>query len=111
MTNRALISERFKRDGIAVAYANNAHAALQQLANAHPFLIAIDMILPKLNAHSFSNTLKNDENTQGIKIVAFAKHLFTVPLIKPFDNMICTEGSEDVFIDHISNYMTTLSIR
>ena len=106
--NRELVTENLLKDGLLVKYANSAEAALYTLVKSNPFLIAIDMILPKLDAHTFSNILKNDENTSGIKIIAFAKNLFTKPIVKPFDSLICTEGKEEILIKGIRNYLATI---
>ncbi|MBI3519707.1 MAG: response regulator [Bacteroidetes bacterium] len=103
--NRDMVSGVLQKDGVVVRYANNMDAALFALVKTNPFLIVVDMVLPKLNAHSFSDSLKNDINTNHIKIVAFAKQLFTLPIVKPFDGLISTEGKEEVLINGIISYL------
>lgn len=108
LMNRHKISEILNKDKINVKYANSAEEALKILVKSNPYLLAMDMYLPRLNAHTLGSILKNDENTSDIKIVAFSNQLFNNPVVSPFDCMIHTNGKEYELANGIKTFLKTV---
>lgn len=108
LMNRNLISENLKKDGINVKYANSAEEALKLMIKSNPYILVIDMVLPRLNAHTLGSILKNDKKTGDIKIIAFSHQIFKSPVISPFDCLIQTNGKEEELVNGIKKFLYTL---
>jgi CheY-like chemotaxis protein len=105
--DRTYVSDSLQRDGFNVRYANSTELALSMLVKERPFLIVIDVNVPKLEAMIFARILKNDEDTNQIKLIAFSDTEINIP-IKPFDNRVITDGKDSLLIKGVRMYVVTM---
>lgn len=64
-----LIAMRFKRDGMALDYAENAEVGLAKIKTEKPALILLDVILPGMSGFEFLKKIKADKETASIPII------------------------------------------
>lgn len=55
--------------GYAVEFALDGYEALDKAKNAHPCVILLELIIPKLNGLALCRLLKSDPHTKDVKIV------------------------------------------
>ena len=67
MTN--LITMRFKKDGIALDWAENAEVGLAKIKTEKPALILLDIILPGMDGFEFLKKIKADKETASIPVI------------------------------------------
>ena len=68
--NRMLASAVLERDGFRVEMACSSREALEMLAAHAPDLILMDVQLPGIDGLTLTRTLKSDQRTAGIPVVA-----------------------------------------
>ena len=68
--NRMLASAVLERDGFRVEMACSPREALEMLAAHAPDLILMDVQLPGIDGLTLTRTLKSDQRTAGIPVVA-----------------------------------------
>ncbi|MES2761887.1 MAG: hypothetical protein V4677_06760 [Bacteroidota bacterium] len=105
--DRTAVSSSLQLDGLNVQYANSTVAGLEAIIKSRPFLIVVDVNAQKIGATVFARILKNDDDTKDIKIVAFSDTMIHKPLV-PFDNLIYTDGKEQLLVKGIRIYLVTL---
>ena len=64
-----LIAMRFKRDGMALDYAENAEVGLAKIKTEKPALILLDVILSGMSGFEFLKKIKADKETASIPII------------------------------------------
>ena len=64
-----LITMRFKKDGIAFDYAENAKVGLAKIKTEKPALILLDIILPGMGGFEFLKKIKADKETASIPVI------------------------------------------
>jgi len=68
------LSRRLKRHGHEVVVAQDGQAGLDKARSDHPELVLLDMNLPVLDGWTVAKTLKGDEATRNIAIIALTAH-------------------------------------
>jgi two-component system, cell cycle response regulator DivK len=72
--NLYLVSFLLSEHGFDVVTAGDGEAALEQAALAHPDLILMDMLLPKLDGYEATRRLKSDPKVSSIPVVALTAY-------------------------------------
>jgi CheY-like chemotaxis protein len=68
------LSRRLKRRGYEVVVAEDGQQGLDTARSAKPALILLDMNLPVMDGWTVARTLKGDEATKHIPIIALTAH-------------------------------------
>jgi CheY-like chemotaxis protein len=68
------LSRRLKRRGYEVAIAQDGQEGLDKARSEKPDLMLLDMNLPVLDGWTVAQTLKADEATKDIRIIALTAH-------------------------------------
>ena len=68
------LSRRLKRRGFEVDIAEDGEQGLARARADNPDLILLDMNLPVMDGWTVAKTLKADEATKGIRIIALTAH-------------------------------------
>ena len=68
------LSRRLKRRGHEVEVAEDGQQGLDKARAAKPDLMLLDMNLPVMDGWTVAKTLKEDEATRGIRIIALTAH-------------------------------------
>src|SRR5262245_37369541 len=68
-TERRLVSAALERGGYRVITAADGEEAVAKAAHEQPRLVVLDIILPKMNGYQVCRFLKNNEETEDIKIL------------------------------------------
>ncbi len=72
--NRDMLSRRLKKRGYDVSIAVDGSEGVEKARSESPELILMDMSLPVIDGWEATRTLKGDEATRGIPIVALTAH-------------------------------------
>jgi two-component system cell cycle response regulator DivK len=72
--NRDMLSRRLKKRGYDVLIAVDGAEGLEKARTDSPDLILMDMSLPVIDGWEATRTLKADEATRGIPVVALTAH-------------------------------------
>jgi len=75
--NRDMLSRRLKKRGYDVLLAVDGAEGLDKARSDHPDLILMDMSLPVIDGWEATRTLKADEATRSIPVVALTAHAMT----------------------------------
>lgn len=65
----SLLKNRFTKEGCDVAYAKDGAEAVQMLADTHPDLILLDLILPKKSGFEVMEAIRQDPQLQNAPII------------------------------------------
>ena len=68
------LSRRLKRRGYEVVVAEDGQQGLDKARSAKPALVLLDMNLPVMDGWTVAQTLKGDEATKHIPIIALTAH-------------------------------------
>jgi two-component system cell cycle response regulator DivK len=68
------LSRRLKRRGYDVVVAQDGQEGLDKARSEKPELMLLDMNLPVMDGWSVAQTLKADDATKGIRIIALTAH-------------------------------------
>jgi two-component system cell cycle response regulator DivK len=68
------LSRRLKRRGYDVVVAQDGQEGLDKARSEKPELMLLDMNLPVMDGWTVAQTLKADEATKGIRIIALTAH-------------------------------------
>ncbi|MES2563338.1 MAG: response regulator [Pseudomonadota bacterium] len=68
------LSRRLKRRGFEVIVAQDGQEGLEQTRAQQPDLLLLDMNLPVMDGWTLARTLKSDEATRHIPIIALTAH-------------------------------------
>jgi twitching motility two-component system response regulator PilH len=66
---RAMISDLLKGSGLEVTMATDGVEALEQIVQACPDLVLLDIVMPRMNGYEVCRRLKADPKTQNVPIV------------------------------------------
>jgi len=72
--NRDMLSRRLSRKGYAVVMAPDGQQGVDLAASEMPDLILMDMSLPVLNRWEATRTVKGDDATKTIPVIALTAH-------------------------------------
>ncbi|HUE19662.1 MAG TPA: response regulator, partial [Stellaceae bacterium] len=72
--NRDMLSRRLSRKGYAVVMAPDGQQGVDLAASEMPDLILMDMSLPVLNGWEATRTVKGDDATKTIPVIALTAH-------------------------------------
>ncbi len=61
--------EEFRDQGVEILTANNGEEALQVIEEAHPSLVFLDLMMPKMNGYEVCRAVKQGLNMEDIYIV------------------------------------------
>lgn len=68
-TGRQAASNLLQRSGYQVTTAVDGEEALEKIAVAHPPIVVLDIVLPKMNGYQVLRHLKSSDTTRGIKVI------------------------------------------
>ena len=88
--NRDVLSRQLKRQGYAVAIAENGQAALDQLRTSNVDLVLLDIMMPEMDGYEVLQRLKADEALRHIPVIM-------ISALSELDSVVrCIElGAED----------------
>ena len=66
---RAMISDLLKESGLKVTVATDGVEALEQILQACPDLVLLDIVMPRMNGYEVCRRLKADPKTQNVPVV------------------------------------------
>ena len=72
--NRDMLSRRLTRKGYDVVIAEDGGKGVDMATSANPDLILLDLSLPVMDGWEVARTLKADDQTRGIPIIALTAH-------------------------------------
>ena len=64
-----MYQERLKTEGFTVVLARDGQEALDQVAETHPQLIILDVMMPKMNGIDVLRKLKEDADTKDVPVI------------------------------------------
>ena len=68
-----LVSKALATAGHRIIMASNGEDAVALATSAHPDLVVLDVIMPHKNGYQVCRQLKNNAQTQDIKIILFSR--------------------------------------
>ncbi|NJN96573.1 MAG: response regulator [Anaerolineales bacterium] len=71
---RDMLSERLERKGFQVCRAVSGFQAVEMARSERPDLILLDMSLPVMDGWQAARQIKDNDDTQGIPIIALTAH-------------------------------------
>ena len=83
--NRDMLSRRLKKRGYEVVIAVDGAEGVDKARSETPDLILMDMSLPVMDGWEATRTLKGDEATRAIPVVALTAHAMTSDREKALD--------------------------
>ncbi len=69
VTQREMISDLLKKNGLQVTVASDGVEAMEQVQKQCPDLVVLDIVMPRMNGYELCRRLKSDPKTQHISIV------------------------------------------
>lgn len=69
LTQREMISDLLKGNGLNVIVAGDGVEALEQVRSSSPDLIVLDIIMPRMNGYEVCRQLKANSQTQNLAVV------------------------------------------
>jgi len=70
-----LLEESFKNYNFQILKADNGYSVISKAKNEHPDLIILDLVMPRLNGYEVCKRLKENPDTQDIKIIILSGQL------------------------------------
>ncbi len=83
--NRDMLSRRLKKRGYEVSMAVDGAEGVEMARSESPDLILMDMSLPVMDGWEATRTLKGDEATRAIPVVALTAHAMSTDRDKAMD--------------------------
>lgn len=113
-SNRNLIAQVLRKEGWRVAEAENGQTALEQVANTHPALILLDLMMPEMDGFEFIDELRKTESWRSIPIVVVTAMALTVEdrnRLTEQVQRILQKGnySRDRFLEEVRSLVTAVS--
>ncbi len=68
-TQREMITDLLKGNGLTVKIAHDGMEALEQVQTFRPDIVVLDIVMPKMNGYEVCRRLKTDPNLQGVPVV------------------------------------------
>jgi two-component system, cell cycle response regulator DivK len=72
--NRDMLSRRLTRKGFHVLVAEDGKKGLEMTKTEQPDLVLMDMNLPEIDGWDATQTIKHDEDTKYIPVIALTSH-------------------------------------
>ena len=72
--NRDMLSRRLKRKGFEIEVAVDGQQGVEMATDMMPDLVLMDMSLPIMDGWAATKTLRNNEATKSLKIIALTAH-------------------------------------
>ena len=69
LTLREMYDERLQSEGFSIIQASNGEEALKLAHEAHPNIILLDVMMPKINGFDVLRQLKDDIDTKDIPVI------------------------------------------
>lgn len=69
LTLREMYDERLQSEGFNIIQASNGEEALKLAHEAHPNIILLDVMMPKINGFEVLRQLKDDIDTKDIPVI------------------------------------------
>jgi len=69
LSQRQMISELLRNNGLSVTVVSDGMEALEQIQKSKPDLIVLDIVMPKMNGYEVCRRLKNDVKTKSVPVV------------------------------------------
>lgn len=69
LTQRELIAQLLKANGLEVSTAADGIEAMEKIKNNPPDVVILDIILPKMNGYEICRKIKADAKTQNLAVV------------------------------------------
>jgi twitching motility two-component system response regulator PilH len=69
LSQREMLKELLKENGLSVIVADDGIEALDQIQSSSPDLVVLDIIMPRMNGYEVCRHLKADSNTQQLPVV------------------------------------------
>lgn len=69
VTQREMITDLLKGSGLDVTVASDGVEALSQIADTHPDLVVLDIVMPRMNGYEVCRQIKSNPKTQDIPVV------------------------------------------
>ncbi len=69
LTQRELIAQLLKANGLEVSTAADGMEAMEKIKNNPPDVVILDIILPKMNGYEICRKIKADAKTQNLAVV------------------------------------------
>ncbi len=66
---REMITALLKDSGLSVTSASDGVEALEQIAEALPDIVVLDVVMPRMNGYELCRRLKSDPKTQKLPVV------------------------------------------
>ena len=66
---RELICDLLRNSGIKVTIATDGVEALEHIQKAHPDLVVLDIVMPRMNGYELCRRLKSDPKTQNVPVI------------------------------------------
>ena len=79
------LSRRLQRRGFEVSIAKDGQEGLEKARTLHPDIMLLDMNLPVMDGWTVARTLKADEATRNIAIIALTAHAMSGDKQKALD--------------------------
>ena len=75
--NRDMLSRRLTRKGFHILVAEDGRKGLEMIRSAQPDLVLMDMNLPEIDGWNATKTMKHEEGTKHIPVIALTSHAMT----------------------------------
>lgn len=87
-----MYQDRLKAEGFTVVLARDGQEALDQVNEAHPQLIILDVMMPKMNGIDVLKKLKEDSDTKDIPVI------ISTAMVTDMDQIKQLLGSKDSYL-------------
>lgn len=107
MIDRTRVSDLLHLDGYSVSYASDAKSALAIFNATRPFFILVSLLLLKVDSCTFSRIIKNDSETNSVKVVGFSEWepCEEMKFYCGFDGIINVSETNGRFVETIREYI------
>lgn len=68
-SQREMISDILKKNGLTVTIACNGLEAIEHFQKSNPDLVVLDIVMPRMNGYEVCRRLKSDPKTKNVPIV------------------------------------------
>ena len=75
--NRDMLSRRLTRKGFHILVAEDGRKGLEMIRSEQPDLVLMDMNLPEIDGWNATKTMKHEEGTKHIPVIALTSHAMT----------------------------------
>ena len=69
LSQRLMISDLLKNNGLNVTVVGDGIEALEQIEKSKPDLVVLDIVMPRMNGYEVCRRIKNDVKTKSVPVV------------------------------------------